>query len=300
MKVLITGASGLLGHKLVEELAKRGYEVIAIYNRTTPIVKLKNVKWVKLDLCNGVAIEDLVLKVRPDVVVHAAAYTDVDGCEVNKEYAWKVNVAATRRIVRACRVIRSYVVYISTDYVFDGCKGLYKEGDAPNPVNYYGLTKLIAEQIVESSDLLYTIVRPSAIYGVGTGKMNFALFVADKLLRNEIVKAVEDQYVSPTLNTALAKAIAEIIEMKPMGILHIAGERISRYSFAQRIAELLGVDKQLVKPVKMCDMNWKARRPRDSSLDTSRAKELISEKLVFNLEESLRLFVEEYRAWRGL
>ncbi len=300
MRVLLTGASGLLGHRLVEELCRRGYEVIATYNRTPPMAKLGKVRWVKLDVTDTLSLEDLVLKSRPDVVIHAAAYTDVDGCEVNREYAWRVNVDATRSIVRACRVVKSYIIYISTDYVFDGEKGMYKEDDVPNPINFYGLTKLVAEEIVKCSDLLYTIVRTSAIYGVGPGKLNFATYVANKLMEGEEVRAVEDQYVSPTLNVALARAVAELVEIRPMGVLHVAGERCSRYEFAKMIARLLGANEDLVKPVKMRDMKWKARRPRDSSLDTSKARDLISLTTVFDLRESLSIFIDEYRRWRGL
>jgi len=300
VRVLLTGASGLLGHRLVEELCRRGYEVIATYNRTPPMAKLGKVRWVKLDVTDTLSLEDLVLKSRPDVVIHAAAYTDVDGCEVNREYAWRVNVDATRSIVRACRVVKSYIIYISTDYVFDGEKGMYKEDDVPNPINFYGLTKLVAEEIVKCSDLLYTIVRTSAIYGVGPGKLNFATYVANKLMEGEEVRAVEDQYVSPTLNVALARAVAELVEIRPMGVLHVAGERCSRYEFAKMIARLLGANEDLVKPVKMRDMKWKARRPRDSSLDTSKARDLISLTTVFDLRESLSIFIDEYRRWRGL
>ncbi|NPA97683.1 MAG: dTDP-4-dehydrorhamnose reductase [Crenarchaeota archaeon] len=300
MRVFVTGGSGLLGHRIVEELSRRGHEVIATYNRTSPRLGVDGVKWVRIDISDAVAIEDALLKARPDAVIHAAAYTDVDGCEVEKDRAWRVNVVATRSIVRACRVVKSYLIYISTDYVFDGSKGMYSESDIPSPINYYGLTKLVAEEIVKSSDLLYTIVRPSAIYGVGPGKANFATFVADRLMRGEEVPAVSDQYVSPTLNSALARAVAEIVEMRPMGVLHVAGNRMSRYEFAVALARALGANEGLIRRVSMESMRWKARRPRDSSLDTSRARELLSEKLVFDTESSIQLFVEEYRRWRGL
>lgn len=294
VKVLVTGASGLLGHKIVKELMSGDYDIIAIYNKSRPVVEGGNVRWVQLDLVNTHLVEDLILKERPDVVVHAAAYTDVDGCEVNREYAWRVNVEATRSIVRASRVVRAFLIYVSTDYVFDGEKGLYKESDVPCPVNYYGLTKLIGEQLVITSDLLYTVVRTSAIYGVGPGKLNFATFVVDRLSKGESIFALVDQYVSPTLNTLLAKAIAEIMELKPMGILHVAGERMNRYDFAVRVADLFGLPKELIKEGRMKDMtHWKARRPRDSSLDVSKARSLLKTPF-YDVNLSLKLFAEEY------
>ncbi len=294
MKILVTGASGLLGSRLVIELLSRGHEVVAIYNRNPIGVERRELVKVKLDLANRTALEDLILKTRPDVVIHAAAYTDVDGCERDRAYAWRVNVEATRSIVRAARVARSYLIYISTDYVFDGEKGMYREDDIPNPINYYGLTKLIAEELVRSSDLLYTIVRPSAIYGVGGSKKSFAEYVAEKLSRGEEVYALVDQYVSPTHSTLLARAIAEVVELKPMGILHIAGERMSRYEFATRVAKVLGLPTELIRRASISDMrHWIARRPRDSSLDTGKARSLLKTRF-YDSDLALEMFREEW------
>ena len=175
---------------------------------------------------------------------------------------------------------------------------MYKEDDVPCPISYYGLTKLIGEELVKASDLLYTIVRPSVIYGVGGGKLNFALFVADRLSRGEKIKALVDQYVSPTLNVLLARAIAEIIEVRPMGILHVAGERMNRYKFAVKLAEVLGLPKELIDKAEMSEMNWKARRPCDSSLDTSKAESLLKTPF-YETSLALKIFANEYKSFRG-
>lgn len=294
MKALVTGGSGLLGGKLINELLGAGNEVIAIYNRNPITIEHKRLTKVKLDITDTTRLEDLILRTRPDVIVHAAAYTDVDGCEKNKEYAWKVNVEATRSVMRASRVVRSYLIYISTDYVFDGSKGLYREDDVPDPINYYGLTKLIGEELVKASDLLYSIIRPSAIYGIGGSKKSFAEFVAERLSKGERVYALTDQYVSPTYNLMLAKAIAEIIDLRPMGTLHVAGERMSRYEFALRIARILGLPEDLVEKAKIEDMKgWAAKRPRDSSLNVERAKNILKIKF-YDVDLSLRLFKDEW------
>lgn len=194
----------------------------------------------------------------------------------------------------AARIVKSHLIYVSTDYVFDGTKGMYREDDIPNPINYYGLTKLIAEVLVSSSDLLYTIIRPSAIYGVGGSKKSFAEFVAEKLSKGEEVKALVDQYVSPTLNVLLAKVIAEAVELKPMGILHVAGERMSRYEFAIKIAEALNLPKELIKETSVADMKtWIAKRPKDSSLDTSKARYLLKTKF-YDMTEALKIFSKKW------
>jgi len=295
LKVLVTGASGLLGSKLVQVLVEKGYDVIGLYNSHNP-PKIEGARFYRLDISDTLRLEHLLLYEKPDVIVHAAAYTDVDGCEKNRELAWRVNVVATRSIVRISRVVNAYLVYISTDYVFDGAKGMYVENDTPNPINYYGLTKLVAEELVRASDILYVIVRPSAIYGIGGVKKSFAEYVAEKLSKGEEVKALVDQYVSPTNNVLLAQAISEIIERRPQGTLHVAGERMSRYEFALKIAEELGLPKELVKPARMEEMRkWIAKRPRDTSLDTSRARRLLSTRF-YDTSLALRLFKEEWVA----
>jgi len=298
MKVLVTGASGLLGKELIHELLTRGHEVIAVSNTREVPARHEKLRKHRINITNSVRIEDLILKERPQTIVHAAAYTNVDGCEKDKARAWAVNVEGTRSIVRAARVVKAHLIYVSTDYVFDGEKGMYSEDDIPNPINYYGLTKLIAETLVRASDLLHTIVRPSAIYGVGGGKKSFAEYVAEKLSTGQEVKALEDQVVSPTLNTLLAKAIAEIVELKPMGTLHIAGERMSRYEFALRIAKALELPKELIIKAKMEDMTaWIARRPRDSSLNTSKAQKLLKTKF-HDTNEALKIFASKWKEVR--
>jgi len=297
VRILVTGGSGLLGSKLVRELAARGHEVIATYNQHAP-PRVEGVRWVQLDITRTLLLEDLILKVRPHAVIHAAAYTDVDGCERDRARAWLTNVEATRSVVRASRVVNAYLVYISTDYVFEGEKGMYREEDLPNPVNYYGLTKLVGEELVKSSDLLHTIVRPSAIYGVGGSKKSFAEFVVERLLRGEEVRALADQYVSPTYGLLLARGLADLLEVRPLGVLHMAGERMSRYEFALRIAEGLGADKSLVREAKVSEMSgWVARRPRDSSLDCSRARRLLG--WSHGTHEAIRGFLEELRGAEG-
>mgnify|MGYP000156114438 FL=1 len=293
MKVLVTGASGLLGHKLVEELLGKGHEVWGLYYSSEIKVEHEKLKKIKLDLRNRIGLEDLILKLRPDVVVHSAAYTNVDGCERDRKYAWEVNVEATRVIARAAYVTKAYLVYVSTDYVFDGEKGMYSEGDVPAPINYYGLTKLIGEEIVKTSNVMYCIVRTSTIWGSPPGKKNFAVFVVDTLHAGGIVKAIVDQYVSPTNNRLLAKAIAEVAERKPLGVLHVAGVRMSRYEFAVKVAEAFGLPTENIVEASMSDMKWVARRPRDSSLDTSYAKRILDTPFD-DMELALRIFREEY------
>lgn len=281
MKILVTGSTGLLGHQVVKLALDLGHEVFAAY-RSKP---LDAGEPAKLDLLNSETIKQTIIKLKPDSIIHTAAYTDVDGCEVNRELAWKVNAEATRQIVLAATDISAHLIYISTDYVFDGEKGLYKEDDEPNPINYYGHTKLEGERFVKEKSDNWCIARASVIYGWGVGKENFATWLINNLSKGVQVKALIDQHVSPTLNVNLADMLLEIVTKRFTGILHTAGaSRASRYDFAVELAKVFRFDSRLVKRSQMSEMSWKAKRPKDSSLDVSRCMSLLSSKPVGILE----------------
>lgn len=277
LKLLITGASGLFGSKLAEIAALKGFEVYSGYNQDLPVYGFP----VKFDISDRNMVKSAFSKVNPDVVVHAATLTDVDKCEVNKEFAWKINVEGTKNIVEAAKKSGTYFIYISTDYVFNGEKGFYNENDVPDPINFYGLTKLNAEELVKSLLESCCIVRPSVIYGSvpATGKVNFALWLIQRLSKAERVRVVTDQYNSPTLNTSLAEMTIELINRRLTGFFHLSGAtRISRYDFGARLAEVFGFDRCLIDPVSSTSFNWPAKRPADSSLDTSKAVKMLSNK----------------------
>ncbi len=274
MKLLITGGSGLYGSKLAKAaLAKK----IEVYS--ADIQNLSEYgKFVKLDITNKEAVEEAFGAIEPDVVVHAASLTDVDKCELNKELAWKINVDGTKNILEGTRKINSFLVYISSDYVFSGEKGFYVESDAANPINYYGITKLSAEKLIQAQEE-FLIARPSVIYGStpAAGKVNFALWLVETLRKGEKVKIIKDQWNSPTLNTNLAEMTLEAIDRKLIGVYHLCGaSRVSRLEFAQKIAETFGLDKALIESVCSSQFSWPAKRPEDSSLDTSKAQRTLN------------------------
>jgi dTDP-4-dehydrorhamnose reductase len=273
MKVLVTGGTGLLGYWLVDAFLSKGFEVYATFNEKNPTGL--EARWVRMNLEDPGSIADVAREVKPDILIHSAAYTDVDGCELNKAKAYRVNYLGTELLVKAFRDLE-YFVYISTDYVFDGERGLYKEEDLPAPVNYYGLSKLLGETAVRAVlSERSIIVRVSGLYGYSpTGKKNFGIIALEKLLRREPVEAFVDQWLSPTYIRFLAGALVKLTELKPAGVLHLAGERLSRYEFAVSLASVLGVEEELVKPRPLGSIRFPARRPRDSSLDVSKAREL--------------------------
>jgi dTDP-4-dehydrorhamnose reductase len=274
MKILITGASSLPGYRTLLEALKKENEIIALYYNNSIPIENKKLKKISIDITKLNDLRKLLFEERPEVVIHMAAIGDVDLCEKNKELAWKTTVNSSIEIASIALKLGFFVIYLSTDYIFDGEKGNYKENDIPNPINYYGITKLMGE-IAFLSCSNCAIVRASSIYGFGPGRMNFAKYIYEKLKAREYVKALIDQYTSPTQASLLGKAIIEISEKKLEGIFHIVGERMSRYEFAIKIAETLGLDKSLIKKAEMKDMNWIAKRPKDSSLNYDETKKRI-------------------------
>ncbi len=276
MKLLITGASGLYGSKLAQIALSKNYEVYSSDIQSLSVYG----NFLKLDISGKAQVDEAFKAIKPDVVVHAATLTDVDKCELNKELAWKVNVEGTKNIVEAAKATGSFLIYISTDYVFDGETGRYKETHAPNPINYYGVTKLKAEEIVKTQKE-YFIARPSVMYGStpAAGKVNFALWIIDTLRKGEHIKIVTDQWNTPTLNTNLAEMTLEAVERKLTGIYHLCGAtRLSRFEFAEQIADVFNLDKGLIDKVSSSQFTLSAKRPMDSSLDTSKAQQTLQHK----------------------
>ncbi len=287
LKIFITGGSGLLGSKLAEIALERGYDVYSGYNSHSPDFG----KHVKIDLYNPESVLKAIKEIKPEAIVHTAALTDVDKCEINKRLAYKINADGTMFIAKISRMLESFLVYVSTDYVFDGSRGMYREEDATNPINYYGYTKLLGEKYTND----FCIVRPCVIYGArpASGKVNFALWLINKLENGEKVKIITDQYITPTLNTNLAKMILELLEREIKGVFHLAGAtRVSRFEFAKEIARVFGLDESLIVPSSMAEIKWIAKRPRDSSLDTSKASKYLKEK-PYDLKKALNVLKKE-------
>ncbi|MFP3205651.1 MAG: NAD(P)-dependent oxidoreductase [Metallosphaera yellowstonensis] len=253
----------ILGYgQLGSELASLIPDSLVVYRSQGPS------NGVRMDVTDFGAIEDLILKRRPKAIINTVAVTDVDACEVRREEAFKTNGEVVRHLARVARVVEAHLIHVSTDYVFDGEKGMYSEVDVPNPINYYGLTKLVGESYALSYDDSL-VVRTSGVYG----RKGFPLYVYNALREGKEVKAFRG-YFSPTWARALAEAIVELLKLGKTGVLHVAGPRVSRYELALSIAERMKL-KELVREVEEVP-GWRARRPLDSSLDSSRARRLLS------------------------
>jgi dTDP-4-dehydrorhamnose reductase len=286
-KVLITGSNGLLGQKLCQHFSS-SYQVIAFDLHPQSFVPLPDLSYESLDLTDGKRLGDSLRMHNPSVIINAAAYTDVDGCEIHKSQAWGINVGVVKSLVTWCREHDMKLIQLSTDYVFDGENGPYSEDDPPQPVSCYGETKLESEKLVEQSGIDGLIVRTNVLYGFGKKvKENFLIWLLKKLSAGEKVKVVTDQFNNPTLADNLSWCILEMAKRGLDGIFHVGGtEYLSRYDFALKAAEKFGFDRNLISPIRTELLEQKARRPRRAGLKTDKAQRILNTRLL-SVEEGL-------------
>ena len=243
MKILITGANGLLGQHLVKLLLDTTSHEIIATSKSEPrgIIQNNRLHYYSLDIINGLEVNLLIDKLRPDTIIHCAALTQIDECEQNPIKAWEVNVTATRFLVDAAKKINAFFIFISTDFVFDGMAGPYKEGDTLNPVSYYGSTKVAAEKAVAESGLQYATIRTCLLYGniLYGNRSNIISWVKENLENEQQIKVVSDQMRTPTYVEDLAMGVLLVAEKKAAGLFHISGKDfLSPYEMALSTAEV--------------------------------------------------------------
>ncbi len=295
-KILIAGANGLLGQKLVETF-HGDYEVRGVGITPEPVVSFPDYEYLECDITRRKDITSVVKDFEPHYIVNAAAYTDVDGSEEDKETCWRVNVIGTENLAHAARTVAAVLVHISTDYVFDGVEGNYSEESTPNPLGYYGRSKLASENAVMGSRADYAILRTMILYGAGRDiRPNFATWLVEKLRKGEPVKIVDDQYGHPTLADDLAMATREIIEKNKTGLYHVAGpECVNRYNFALKLADVFGFDRSLIQRTNSSELNQKAPRPFKSSFDLSKLHKDVGVRLS-GIEDGLKKLKQQLAA----
>lgn len=251
--VLITGANGLLGQALTEHLsASTDYEVTATALDDGPHFDAA-CHYRPLDVTSPDEIRRVFDAVDPDVVVNCAAVSDVTECDANRNRAWAVNARAVRSLAKECKTARAHLIQISTDFVFNGKRGPYDENGRPDPVNYYGRTKLASENALREFDFLdWTIVRTVLLYGTGQNlsRSNVVLWMIDELAKEKPVHVVNDQWRTPTYVRDLADGVERVISREKTGIYHISGrDMVTIHELAETVAEVFGFDSSLVDPV---------------------------------------------------
>lgn len=267
LKILLTGANGLLGQKTTEVFARETDQELLLTDLAEKAEEPRKYSYVSLDITNKERVKKTVKEYKPDIIINAAAYTNVDGCETERELSWRVNVDAVKNLIIASRYYSSKIIHVSTDYIFDGVYGGYDENATPNPLSFYGKAKLASENALTASGVNFAVIRTMIIYGTGKNvKKNFALWLIDKLGNNEPVNIVDDQYGMPTMVDDLGLALLRIIERERSGIYNVCGsEYINRYEFALKLADIFEFDRGLIIPIKTADLNQPAARPMNSS-----------------------------------
>ncbi|MGC6470427.1 MAG: SDR family oxidoreductase [Flavobacteriales bacterium] len=262
-KVLITGSNGLLGQKLIH-LLKKDFTVLATSLRACVLSKIENFKYQSLDVTNKDDVLHIVERFKPDFIINAAAMTNVDGCEDNKAICDDVNVNAVRYLADACQRHRAHLIHISTDFIFDGNSGPYTESDKPNPLSYYGLSKLKSENILHESSIKWCVLRTIIIYGTAEKleRNNIVLWARKALKDGQPMNIIDDQFRSPTLAEDLAQACALVIKKQATGIFNASGKDImSIFEMIQRMAKFYKCDDSNINRISSKTLNQKAKRP---------------------------------------
>ncbi len=262
----ITGASGFLGTYLCRELGPR-YRVYAARN-THPVTGPECTD-IRLDITDEHAVQSCIGRIAPDIIIHTAAVSHPDICEHDKEKAWSVNAAGTRHIAGAAESVGCRLVYISSDMVFSGQRGRYSENDIPEPVNYYGATKLEAERICRSICSDTVVIRITLQYGAGAASPSFSDWIISRIRQGRSVPLFTDQFRSPTHIADTACGILQAsLSAVPGSLFHLsAPDRIDRYTFAAKLASAFGLQQDLLVKTSMHDVSCTAPRPEDVSLN---------------------------------
>lgn len=280
MKILITGANGLLGQKLVSRAGKKtGISLLATGRGPCRILDLPgNVFYEICDIAHSEEITSCCVEFRPDMVIHTAAMTNVDECELNPEACRIQNVEAVKNVIAACEKTGAHLIHLSTDFIFDGEGGPYDETAKPNPISIYGQSKLDAERLVMAASCPWSIVRTVLVYGIAPGlsRSNIILWVKASLEQGKEIQVVDDQFRTPTLAEDLADGCLLIAEKRAEGIFNISGKDfLTPYEMAIQTADYFGLDKTLIKKASAATFSQPAKRPPRTGFIISKAENIL-------------------------
>ena len=273
---LLTGANGFIGSYLCERMAREGWPVLATGRGTCrlPVEKWPGVQYHELDFTDPYAVHDISAKFRPTAFIHCGAMGKPDECEENQWEAHRINVEGTINLALQAAELNAYFLFLSTDFVFDGKRGMYREDEALQPVNFYGRTKAEAEAAVAELAGPYGIVRTVLVYGAPqSGRTNLLSVVNDKLSGGLPYRVVDDQFRTPTYVEDLVKGMVEMLRQRAQGIYHLSGaEMMSPYDMAVKMARINGLDTSLIQRVPTSELKHPAPRPMRTGLDISKAR----------------------------
>ena len=264
--VLVTGSNGLLGQKITENiLLNKQYHLIATSKGSNRYPIKEGYVYAEMDILDPGQVRNVVAQYKPDAIIHTAAMTNVDTCQVEKKLAHALNVEAVKTLVAVCETMNIQLIHLSTDFVFDGEEGPYEESAEPNPLSYYGQTKVEAEELVKNSHCRWSIIRTILVYGIvkDMSRSNIVLWAKNALEKAAPLNVVNDQWRMPTLAEDLASACLDAVEKEVTGIYHISGKDMMSVSeLVGRVADYFNLDKSLITEVSSSTLNQSAARPK--------------------------------------
>jgi len=264
-RILVTGANGLLGQKLVYRIKSlANAECIATGKGENRLIDQEGYDYYQMDITNHEEVNKVLKKVKPDVVIHGAAMTNVDACELDHESCRLMNVEAVKNLSKLCEELDIHLIHLSTDFIFNGKDGPYDESASPDPLSYYGWSKAEAEKIVQAMNGQWTIIRTVLVYGIvdHMSRSNIVLWVKGSLEQHKQINVVSDQFRTPTLAEDLAEGCFLAAMKEATGIYNISGsELMNIYEIACKVADHYGLDKSLIKPTDSHSLNQPAKRP---------------------------------------
>ena len=297
-KVLVTGSNGLLGQKLTELFrSKDDYILIATSKGKNRFKDHIGYLYRSLDVTNRDEVYKAINEIEPDVVIHAAAMTNVDQCETDRDDCWQLNVRSVEYVTEACRKVNAHLIHISSDFVFDGKDGPYDEQAIPSPISFYGDSKLASERILLKSNITWTILRTILVYGFveNMSRSNIVLWVKKSLEEGKNIRVVDDQYRTPTLVEDLAQACYLVTEKKATGIFNISGcEMMTPYDLALKVADFFILDKKLISRIDSKTLNQPALRPPKTGFKIDKAQKMLGYK-PHTFEEGLQLIKKQMK-----
>jgi dTDP-4-dehydrorhamnose reductase len=291
MRVLVTGANGLVGARLLPLLQQQGHEVLGLgrgANRGSAPYR-------SCELASSDQVRAAFEAFRPEAIVHTASMTEVDACEKAPRVAFEANVTAAANVAEHARALGAHLVHVSTDYVFDGQAGPYGVDDRPNPRGVYSITKHMGEEAVRAIGERWAIARTAVVYGwPPSARANFGSWLVSTLRDGKQVRLFEDQFVSPSLALNVAQMLAELATRRLEGIWNTCGaDVVNRVEFGRALCEEFGFDRALLVPTRLADAGLASPRPPRSGLKVEKTRENLSAQPL-GLGESLRRFHREY------
>jgi dTDP-4-dehydrorhamnose reductase len=296
LKILVTGSNGLLGQKLIAQLLSTpGVHPVATARK--PLAQGPEVEFHLLDVTLENHVHQVIGSVKPDVVIHTAAMTNVDHCEKDQVACWLSNVTAVQHLVSACNAHQFYLIHLSTDFIFDGTEGPLDETAVPHPVNYYGKSKLAAEQHIQQFAHHWCILRTILVYGVtpDMSRSNLVLWVKKSLEEKKTISVVNDQFRTPTLAEDLANGCTLAALKKATGIFNISGkDLLTLYDMAVQTAQYFGLDASLIQPTDSIRFTQPAVRPLRTGFSIEKARQHLGYE-PHSFQEGLALLAQQLR-----